>query len=60
MSLLTPKAVKEKLKYFSVPQPECWRIKLLDELLDARKNVCEIVDFNSDQITRMIEDVCTT
>ena len=60
MSLLTPKAVKEKLKYFSVPQPECWRIKLLDELLDARKNVCEIVDFNSDQITRMIDDVCTT
>ena len=60
VSLLTPRTVKEKLKYFSVPQPECWRIKLLEELLDARKNVCEIVDFNSDQITTMIEDLCTT
>ena len=59
LSLLTPKAVKEKLSYFSVPQTECWRINLLSELLDARKNVCEI-DLNQDQITRIIEDVCTT
>ena len=60
MNLLTPKAVKDKLEYFSVPQPECWRIELLDELLDARNKLCVIVDFNPDHITTMIEDICTT
>ena len=60
MNLLTPKAVKDKSEYFSVPQPECWRIELLDELFDARNKLCEIVDFNPDHITTMIEDICTT
>ena len=60
MNLLTPKAVKDKLENFSVPQPECWRNELLDELLDARNKLCVIVDFNPDHITTMIEDICTT
>ena len=59
-SILTPRAVKDNLRYFPVPQAECWRIDLLQELLDTRKKRCEIADFNSDQITTMIDDICTT
>ena len=60
MSVLTPKAVKDKLEYFSVPQSECWRIEPIDKHLDARNKLCEIVDFTADHITTMIEDICTT
>ena len=59
-ALLTPIAVKEKMKYFPVPQPQRWRVNLLLELLDARSSVCIIDDFNSNQIATMIDDICTT
>ena len=59
-SVLTTNLVKENLRYFPVPQPECWRINLLQELLEVRNNVSEIVDFTPDQITRMIDDICSS
>ena len=59
-ALLTPKAVKEKMKYFPFPQPQRWRVNLLLEILDARSNVCTIDDCNYNQIATMIDDICTT
>ena len=60
LSLLSPRLVKDNLKYFDVPQPESWRIGLLSELLDARAKELEIEDFSKKQIEEMIDVVCTS
>ena len=38
ISMLTPKAVKDKIKCVAVPQAESWRIVILKELLDVRSH----------------------
>ena len=60
LSLLSPRLVKDHLKYYDVPQPEAWRLGLLSELLDARAKHLDIEDFSKKQIEEMIVDVCTS
>ena len=50
LSLLSPRLVKDNLKYYDVPQPEAWRLGLLSELLDARAKHLDIEDFSKKQI----------
>ena len=58
--MLTPKPVKDKLKYVAVSQAESWRIDILKELLDVRTNKSDITDLSRNQVSTMISDVCTS
>ena len=58
--MLTPKPVKDKLKYVAVSQAESWRIDILKELLDVRSNMSDISDFSRNQISTMTSDICTS
>ena len=60
ISMMTPKDVKDKLKYVAVPQAESWRIDILKELLDVRSNKSDISDFSRNQISTMTSDICTS
>ena len=60
LSLLTPKHVKTHLKYFAVPQAESWRVNILKELLEARGKKCDITDFRREEISAMIDHICTS
>ena len=60
ISMMTPKDVKDKLKYVAVSQAESWRIDILKELLDVRTNKSDITDLSRNQISTMISDVCTS
>ena len=60
LSLLTPKLVKTNLKYFAVPQAESWRVNILKELLEARGKKCDITDFRREEISTMIDHICTS
>ena len=60
VSDLTPSKVQNNLEYFPVPDDQLWRVSLVRELLDARKDKCKIENLNSQQISFFIEDLCTS
>ena len=46
------------LKYFPVPVNAAWRMDVLEELIDARNNFCEIPGFTSEEINELIQFIC--
>ena len=60
LAALTPQAVKRSLRYFAVPDNQQWRISLLLELLDARNKKLIIENLTTEQIDKIIEEVCIT
>ena len=48
------------LTYNQVPENEMWRIGLLNELLNTRSSSLEVPGFTSDELTDMINIVCTS
>ena len=48
------------MEYFPIPVEEKWRIEMLKELLEARHSVVEIPGFSQDEITEIIDHVCTS
>ena len=54
---LSSNTIKDKMKYFSAPQDQEWRIGILCELLD---NKMEIKGFNDAEIKLMVSHLCTT
>ena len=57
---LTPTIVNRLLRYFPIPDDEQWRVPLLMELLDVRSNQCSIENLTSDQISLIIDNICTS
>ena len=50
----------DNLTYNQVPEDESWRIDHLNELLNIRSNSLEVPGFTSDEITDIINIVCTS
>ena len=50
----------DSLEYCPVPEDEKWRISLLSELLDSRSLCSEIPGFTHEQVTDLINFVCTS
>lgn len=57
---LSPSLVLSSLAYFPVPNDQQWRIPLLFELLDVRSNSSSIENLTSDQISLLIDFICTS
>ena len=57
---LTAQHVKKKLVYFPVPEGEKRRIPLLQELLKLRQGHLKMDNFNSTEISNMIDHLCTS
>ena len=57
---LNTTTVQKLVKYFDVPDDQLWRVPLLRELLDTRSKKCSIENLTTDQITFIIEDICTS
>ena len=55
---LTPKIVKEKLKYVLVPEDQEWRAQLATELYAMRNDSSIIPGFSVNEIECMLEHVC--
>ena len=48
------------LEYYPVPEDEKWRLSLLSELLDSRSLSSEIPGFTHEEVTDLINFVCTS
>ena len=57
---LTTTLVKNSLMYFPVPDDQQWRVPLLLELLDARSDKMTIENLTSNQISDIIDNICTS
>ena len=58
-SILSKSTVKQSLFYAPVPDDNIWKIHILSELLDVRKNNYVIHDFIQNETTEMINFICT-
>ena len=57
---LSANLVKSSLQYFPVPDDQQWRVPLLLELLDARSDKMTIENLTSNQISDIIDNICTS
>ena len=57
---LSPQLVKTDMKYFELPENESWRLPLIFDLLEARRNLTEITGFNVQEVEDLLKHVCTT
>ena len=56
---LTPLAVKKSMKYVRMPLDEGWKIGVLGELLEVRRNQAVLGSFDAKEIQKMIDYLCT-
>ena len=59
-SSLSPSSVKKSMEYFCVPAGQDWRVDMVLELLNLREGSLEIDDLESDEVTTLINYLCTT
>ena len=52
--------VKNTFKYKHVPDDQLWRIPLLKEMIEVRAGTTQIEGFSDEEITEMMEFVCTS
>ena len=57
---LTSSRVKRNMTYFSVPTEQAWRSDILLELLDARLGKTSIEHLTKQDLSMMIDHLCTT
>ena len=57
---LSANLVKSSLQYFPVPDDQQWRVPLLLELLDAHSDKMTIENLTSNQISDIIDNICTS
>ena len=59
-AVLTSTIVSKAMLYFPVPDDQLWRVEILQELLNVRSNSLFIHDINLNEISTMINFLCTT
>ena len=59
VSELSPRLVKEEVKYRNIPTDEEWRLPILEELIFARDNNLEITGLTRRDINEIIRYTCT-
>ena len=52
--------VKNKMKYFPVPEEETWRISIIKELLEIKSGQANISNFEDEDVTDLLNILCTT
>ena len=57
---LTPASIKRNMVYFPVPPGQEWRTDLLLELLNTRNGTLQINNFGNEELTMVINQLCTT
>ena len=57
LDMLSSVMIKKKMKYFSLPREEEWRIPILRELVNQS---VQIPGFISDEIQAMTDHICTS
>ena len=57
---LNSSLIKEKMKYFPTPEGDKWRIEFLDELIAVRSNKMILENFSHDDVSQMIDALCTS
>ena len=50
----------DNLTYNPIPENEIWRMDLLNELMNTRSSSLEVPGFTSDELTDIINIVCTS
>ena len=60
VDVLTYNLVKKKMAYFPVPSKQAWRTDIPLELIDARLGKTDIENFGKEDLTLMINHLCTT
>ena len=56
---LTTQTVKNMVKYFEIPDSEEWRIDMMTELLQLRRDSLTIPGFSQEEIQCLLDFVCT-
>jgi hypothetical protein len=57
---LTCNNVKSYMQYIPVPEQEKWRLDFFEELMEADAKTITIENMNAEDITSMIDMLCTT
>ena len=50
--------VKNKLKYSVIPESEVWRVDMMTELLQLRKDSLSLSGFTPEEIKYLLDFVC--
>ena len=48
------------MRYFELPENETWRLPVIRDLLQARKNEVEITGFNVQEVEDLLRFACTS
>ena len=57
---LTPQKVKENMNYREIEEDEKWRLPYINDLLLAKEGQIVIPNFDSEDINRMLNFVCSS
>ena len=57
---MSPDSVKKLMKYFEMPDQQSWRVPCLRELMDVKSGTGLIANFSTDEITYMINFLCSS
>ena len=57
---MNPYSVKKLLKYFDMPAQQSWRAPCLSELMDVKSGTGKIENFSTDDISYMINFLCSS
>ena len=57
---ITATKVKKELRYFPVPEEQAWRIPFIKELLEVRSGNAMMSNIEAEDVTKMINILCTT
>ena len=57
---MSPSSVKKLLRYFEIPDQQSWRVPCIRELIDVKSGTSIIDNFSTDEITYMINFLCSS
>ena len=57
---ITATKVKKELRYFPVPEEQAWRIPFIKELIEVRSGNATMSNIEAEDVTKMINILCTT
>ena len=57
---LTATMVKRKMRYFEIPEQDCWRVPMVKELIGIRNGELTVPGFSTEECNDILSQLCVT
>ena len=57
---LTATMVKRKMRYFEIPEQDCWRVPMVKELIGIRNGEPTVPGFSTEECNDILSQLCVT